>query len=204
MQKYHASPPSSLLPAIALGARETRVSSKRYTHLITQPQPSIESRVVYVKSPEKFKLSWSQGPGRSSQCCGLQDAFGTIRISGPEFVHSPFFSRGFDPSGAHSLAILDDGKPNGLSRGMRSAFRERSAALIALYRARAAARAFDPKAIALQRTGKIGTFASALGQEARYRGGDRHRQRRYRPRGKRCGSYDPAHQSDRRRLLRRA
>src|SRR5437867_11780491 len=41
-----------------------------------------------------------------------------------------------------------------------------SAALIALYRAMVAARAFDTKAIALQRTGKIGTFASALGQEA--------------------------------------
>ena len=33
-----------------------------------------------------------------------------------------------------------------------------SAALIALYRAMVAARAFDAKAIALQRTGKIGTF----------------------------------------------
>ena len=40
------------------------------------------------------------------------------------------------------------------------------ATLIALYRAMVLARAFDAKAIALQRTGKIGTFASALGQEA--------------------------------------
>jgi pyruvate dehydrogenase E1 component alpha subunit len=38
--------------------------------------------------------------------------------------------------------------------------------LIALYRAMVLTRVFDAKAIALQRTGKIGTFASALGQEA--------------------------------------
>jgi pyruvate dehydrogenase E1 component alpha subunit len=37
---------------------------------------------------------------------------------------------------------------------------------VALYRALVLTRAFDAKAIALQRTGKIGTFASALGQEA--------------------------------------
>ncbi|MCM2307854.1 MAG: pyruvate dehydrogenase (acetyl-transferring) E1 component subunit alpha [Sulfuritalea sp.] len=40
------------------------------------------------------------------------------------------------------------------------------AALVPLYRAMTQARLFDSKAIALQRTGKIGTFASALGQEA--------------------------------------
>jgi 2-oxoisovalerate dehydrogenase E1 component alpha subunit len=39
-------------------------------------------------------------------------------------------------------------------------------ALIPLYRAMVSARAFDTKAIALQRTGKLGTFASSLGQEA--------------------------------------
>lgn len=38
--------------------------------------------------------------------------------------------------------------------------------LIALYRAMALTRAFDTKAVALQRTGKLGTFASSLGQEA--------------------------------------
>jgi len=38
--------------------------------------------------------------------------------------------------------------------------------LIPLYRAMYLTRVFDTKAIALQRTGKIGTFASALGQEA--------------------------------------
>jgi 2-oxoisovalerate dehydrogenase E1 component alpha subunit len=35
-----------------------------------------------------------------------------------------------------------------------------------LYRAMARARAFDTKAIALQRTGRLGTYASCLGQEA--------------------------------------
>jgi 2-oxoisovalerate dehydrogenase E1 component alpha subunit len=38
--------------------------------------------------------------------------------------------------------------------------------LIAIYRAMIRTRAFDGKAVALQRTGQLGTFASALGQEA--------------------------------------
>ena len=38
--------------------------------------------------------------------------------------------------------------------------------LVALYRAMVLARRFDAKAVALQRTGRLGTFASALGQEA--------------------------------------
>jgi 2-oxoisovalerate dehydrogenase E1 component alpha subunit len=38
--------------------------------------------------------------------------------------------------------------------------------LVPLYRAMVLTRAFDTKAIALQRTGKLGTFASSLGQEA--------------------------------------
>jgi hypothetical protein len=40
------------------------------------------------------------------------------------------------------------------------------AELVALYRAMVLARRFDAKAVALQRTGRLGTFASALGQEA--------------------------------------
>jgi pyruvate dehydrogenase E1 component alpha subunit len=39
-------------------------------------------------------------------------------------------------------------------------------ALITLYRAMVLTRVFDSRAIALQRTGKLGTFASSLGQEA--------------------------------------
>jgi pyruvate dehydrogenase E1 component alpha subunit len=38
--------------------------------------------------------------------------------------------------------------------------------LVRLYRAMALTRAFDAKAIALQRTGRLGTYASSLGQEA--------------------------------------
>lgn len=40
------------------------------------------------------------------------------------------------------------------------------ARLVPMYRAMYLTRSFDAKAIALQRTGKLGTFASALGQEA--------------------------------------
>jgi len=40
------------------------------------------------------------------------------------------------------------------------------AEMAALYRAMVLARAFDAKAVALQRTGRLGTFPSALGQEA--------------------------------------
>ena len=40
------------------------------------------------------------------------------------------------------------------------------AELIRLYRAMVRTRAFDAKAIALQRTGRLGTYASSLGQEA--------------------------------------
>jgi Dehydrogenase E1 component len=40
------------------------------------------------------------------------------------------------------------------------------AELVALYRAMVLTPAFDAKAIALQRTGRLGTYASSLGQEA--------------------------------------
>lgn len=46
------------------------------------------------------------------------------------------------------------------------AFARDPAALLPLYRAMVLTRQFDLKAIAMQRTGQIGTFASALGQEA--------------------------------------
>jgi len=45
-------------------------------------------------------------------------------------------------------------------------FAKDPAALAAMYRAMVLTRAFDAKAVAMQRTGKLGTFASALGQEA--------------------------------------
>jgi pyruvate dehydrogenase E1 component alpha subunit len=46
------------------------------------------------------------------------------------------------------------------------AFARDPSELTALYRAMVLARAFDAKAIALQRTGRLGTYASSLGQEA--------------------------------------
>lgn len=46
------------------------------------------------------------------------------------------------------------------------AFAEKRAELVALYRAMVLTRTFDSKAIALQRTGRLGTYASSLGQEA--------------------------------------
>ena len=45
-------------------------------------------------------------------------------------------------------------------------FAQDPAVLVELYRAMVLARAFDQKAIALQRTGRLGTYASSLGQEA--------------------------------------
>ena len=46
------------------------------------------------------------------------------------------------------------------------AFAAEPGALVALYRALVLTRAVDAKAVALQRTGRLGTYASSLGQEA--------------------------------------
>ena len=59
--------------------------------------------------------------------------------------------------------ILD---PAGTVIGDLPAFADDPDELIALYRGMALTRAFDAKAIALQRTGRLGTYASSLGQEA--------------------------------------
>ena len=45
-------------------------------------------------------------------------------------------------------------------------FTNNSPALVELYRGMILTRTFDAKAVALQRTGRLGTFASSLGQEA--------------------------------------
>jgi 2-oxoisovalerate dehydrogenase E1 component alpha subunit len=62
------------------------------------------------------------------------------------------YSRFLDPKG-NAVRPLPD-------------FAAERAELVALYRAMVLARAFDAKAVALQRTGRLGTFPSALGQEA--------------------------------------
>lgn len=65
------------------------------------------------------------------------------------------YTRYLDPEGVPAVPISD-----------LPSFARDPAALIPLYKAMVLTRQFDLKAIALQRTGKIGTFASALGQEA--------------------------------------
>lgn len=55
---------------------------------------------------------------------------------------------------------------DGTAVGELPAFARDRATLIALYRAMVLTRSFDAKAIALQRTGRLGTYASSLGQEA--------------------------------------
>ena len=56
--------------------------------------------------------------------------------------------------------------PNGDEVVSLPPFARSASELIALYRAMVLARTFDAKAIALQRTGRLGTYASSLGQEA--------------------------------------
>jgi 2-oxoisovalerate dehydrogenase E1 component alpha subunit len=62
------------------------------------------------------------------------------------------YSRFLDPKGRPVRPLPD--------------FARDRAELVALYRAMVLARTFDAKAVALQRTGRLGTYASALGQEA--------------------------------------
>ena len=55
---------------------------------------------------------------------------------------------------------------DGRALGPLPAFAEDRTEVTALYRAMCLTRTFDAKAVALQRTGRLGTFASSLGQEA--------------------------------------
>ncbi len=56
--------------------------------------------------------------------------------------------------------------PRGRAVAPLPSFAEDRAGLIAMYRAMVLTRTFDAKAVSLQRTGRLGTYASALGQEA--------------------------------------
>jgi pyruvate dehydrogenase E1 component alpha subunit len=56
--------------------------------------------------------------------------------------------------------------PDGTIARPLPAFAADTALLVSLYRAMVEARAFDLKAVSLQRTGRLGTYAVALGQEA--------------------------------------
>ena len=56
--------------------------------------------------------------------------------------------------------------PDGTAAGKLPAFAADTSALISLYRAMVLTRTFDLKAVSLQRTGRLGTYAVSLGQEA--------------------------------------
>jgi pyruvate dehydrogenase E1 component alpha subunit len=56
--------------------------------------------------------------------------------------------------------------PDGAVVGSLPDFADDSAALVELYRAMVLTRTFDLKAVSLQRTGRLGTYAVSLGQEA--------------------------------------
>lgn len=45
-------------------------------------------------------------------------------------------------------------------------FASNQSVVVSMYRAMAMARSFDLKAVSLQRTGRLGTYATSLGQEA--------------------------------------
>lgn len=57
-------------------------------------------------------------------------------------------------------------QPDGIARGELPAFAQDAEQLRAMYRLMVRTRAFDKKAVALQRTGQLGTYAACLGQEA--------------------------------------
>jgi pyruvate dehydrogenase E1 component alpha subunit len=57
-------------------------------------------------------------------------------------------------------------RPDATTTGELPPFARDSGELIALYEGMALTRAFDEKAISLQRTGRLGTYASSIGQEA--------------------------------------
>ncbi len=65
--------------------------------------------------------------------------------------------------GISSSCVLDT---EGKIVGAMPEFARDPAILLRLYRALVLTRTFDTKAVALQRTGRLGTFASSLGQEA--------------------------------------
>src|SRR6266852_9057655 len=55
---------------------------------------------------------------------------------------------------------------DGIVRRQLPAFASNTDLLLSLYRGMVLTRAFDLKAVALQRTGRLGTYAVSLGQEA--------------------------------------
>ncbi len=96
-------------------------------------------------------LSYRQGRGMRYHRCLRQEPSCPVKMSNVARFEIDY------------TRVLD---PQGKVVGDLPAFARDPAALIALYRAMVLTRAFDAKAVALQRTGRLGTFASSLGQEA--------------------------------------
>lgn len=70
------------------------------------------------------------------------------------------------PAGAVEFAVTGHIAPDGSRTGDLPASAGSRDNLVSLYRAMVLARQFDARAVALQRTGRLGTYASALGEEA--------------------------------------
>lgn len=84
--------------------------------------------------------------------------------SGPEAAPEP-------PGGRHTVARFSVSytailSPEGTLLGELPAFAKDPKVLISLYRALVRTRTLDAKAVSLQRTGRLGTYGSSLGQEA--------------------------------------
>ncbi|MDU8911644.1 pyruvate dehydrogenase (acetyl-transferring) E1 component subunit alpha [Aestuariicoccus sp. MJ-SS9] len=73
---------------------------------------------------------------------------------------------GQDPAQSRAAPVARFLDPSGQALKPLPDFAGDRAALVAMYTAMVTTRAFDAKAIALQRTGRLGTYASSLGQEA--------------------------------------
>lgn len=73
---------------------------------------------------------------------------------------------GSEPVASFQIAYTRFLGPDGQVRGELPDFVQDAALLRRLYEAMLLTRAFDAKAVALQRTGRLGTYASTLGQEA--------------------------------------
>jgi len=71
-----------------------------------------------------------------------------------------------DCSAAPPFKLIRHLSPSGQAEGELPPFAQDPKALIPLYQAMLRTRAFDTKAVSLQRTGRLGTFAASLGQEA--------------------------------------
>src|SRR6201982_693579 len=79
---------------------------------------------------------------------------------------TPEPERGTDTAARFEIRYSRFLDPKGDAVRALPGFASDRAELVALYRGMVLARTFDAKAVALQRTGRLGTFPSALGQEA--------------------------------------